>query len=79
MFELIERAIAAGKFPPSRRAHYESKMRRDPERTARLIASLEPIPELRGLPGARRRGPIASDAGRSLTPHPFGGFIAESR
>jgi hypothetical protein len=76
---VIDEAIAAGKFPESRRRHYERLLARDPERTRRLIASLQPVPGLDALATEPRRGPIASDAGRALIPHPFGGYVVERR
>jgi hypothetical protein len=40
---LIEAAIREGKFPESRRAHYEALMAKKPKKTAKLIAKLEPV------------------------------------
>jgi hypothetical protein len=80
---LIEEAIQAGKFPESRRAHYEHRYRRDPIGTSRIVASLaavgrerlaaepEPISH-RGLTWDRTRvgpGPLAAPAPAAA---PFG-------
>jgi hypothetical protein len=39
----VEAAIAAGKILPSRRALYLEKLKKEPKRTTKLLASLEPI------------------------------------
>jgi hypothetical protein len=46
MSELIDAAIAAGKFSERRRSHYERLYADQPEATERLIASLHAIPEM---------------------------------
>src|SRR5579862_7810327 len=50
MVEVIEQAIAAGKFSESRRLHYERMYARDPEGTTALIARLEAVPLLPAPP-----------------------------
>jgi hypothetical protein len=76
---LIDDAIRAGEIPESRRAHYETLYARDPRGTAKLLASLEPVPSLGRLTTvpAPTRGPIASAAGLAVKPHPMGGYVAE--
>ena len=79
MSSVVEQAILVGKFPESRRAHYERLYTRDPAGTKRLIATLEPVPGLKAP--ARRasspRGIIRSSAGLPLRPHPRGGYYVE--
>ncbi len=48
---LLDEAIAAGKFPASRRPHYAAMLDRDPARTRALIAVMAAVPEA-GLPRA---------------------------
>ena len=40
--QVLDRAVAEGKFPASRRAHYERLWDADPEGTEAFVASLEP-------------------------------------
>jgi hypothetical protein len=68
----IDEAIAARKFPESRRGHYERLMTRDPEGTRRLIASLQtPLTPLSERP---RQATIRSDAGRRIVATAQGGY-----
>lgn len=41
---LLDRAIAEGKFPPTRRAHYARLHAQDPEATEQFIARLASAP-----------------------------------
>jgi hypothetical protein len=41
----VERAIAEGKIPESRRAHYLTQMAKRPKATAKLLDRLEPVLE----------------------------------
>ena len=43
---VLDAAIAAGKFPARRRAHYEALYVRDPDGTCALIARLASVPEI---------------------------------
>ena len=43
---VLDAAIAQGKFPARRRAHYEALYARDPEGTRALIARLASVPEI---------------------------------
>lgn len=50
MIEVIEQAIAAGKFRDTQRAKYERMYASDPQGTTALIAKLEPVPLLAAFP-----------------------------
>ncbi len=52
---LLDEAIAAGKFPASRRAHYAAMLDRDPARTRALIAVMAAVPEAGLSPAAAGR------------------------
>ena len=77
--DLIKDAIRAERIPPEREGHYRRLFARDPERTKRLLARLEPVPGLASMEPqpANSRGPIASSAGLPVTPHPSGGYYVE--
>lgn len=58
----ITEAIRAGKFPPSRRSHYERLMAADPEGTKALLArmgSAVPVGELGAAGPKAERGPLS--------------------
>src|SRR4051794_26702288 len=70
---VIDSAIAVGKFPASRRGHYETLWAKDPTGTAVLIARLAPVAAAGGprdpAPASRTEG---SDA---VIPARGGGFV----
>ena len=62
--DFLNNAIKAGKFPPSRKAHYLSAWNGDPEGTRGLIDSLAPglVPvEARGTAGTGKEETVTSD------------------
>lgn len=56
----VERAIAEGRIPESRRAHYMALMAKRPKKTAKLLASLFPALE---LPQDRAVDELVEDGG----------------
>lgn len=59
--EVINAAIAAGKFPESRRAHYERLYDRDPAGTERHIAKLAAALAPGGAPATATPAPSGPD------------------
>jgi hypothetical protein len=73
---LVDDAIAARKFPESRRAHYERLMARNPQATTQLIDSLEgAVFVLSSDDSEQARAPLTSDAGREIAASSLGGYV----
>jgi hypothetical protein len=78
--DLITEAIRTGRILPEREAHYRNLMAANPERTRRILETLEPVPDLATpQPASSTRGPIGSDAGRPIAAGAMGGYVLEER
>jgi hypothetical protein len=78
--DLIKEAIRTGRIVPQREAHYRELLASNPERTRRILATLEPVPGLATpQPANSTRGPIGSDAGRRIAAGAMGGYVLEER
>ena len=74
--KVIDAAIAAGKFPASRRAHYEALWARNPTDAAVVIARLAPVAAVERYEAPIQ--PVRTEGSVAVVPGRGGGFVRSS-